>query len=89
MPKRLRGRANCRSAAKRSERGVSEPEQDQRIRLAAVEHVKQLGLSGSFSSEQLYAGFTVDGTRIPLTNPQRGIFKPAQSRRHCQLRGAI
>jgi putative restriction endonuclease len=59
---------------------MSEPEQDQRIRLGAVEHVKRLGLSGPFSSEDLYAGFTVDGTRIPLTNPQRGIFKPTQMR---------
>ena len=59
---------------------MAEPEQDQRIRLAAVEHVKRLGLSGPFSSEDLYAGFTVDGTRIPLTNPQRGIFKPTQMR---------
>lgn len=59
---------------------MPEPEQDQRIRLAAVEHVKQLGLSGTFSSDQLYAGFTVDGTRIPLTNPQRGIFKPVHMR---------
>lgn len=59
---------------------MAEPKQDQRIRLAAVEHVKRLGLSGPFSSDELYAGFTVDGTRIPLTNPQRGIFKPTQMR---------
>jgi putative restriction endonuclease len=59
---------------------MPESEHDQRIRLSAVEYVKRLGLSGPFSSADLYAGFVVDSTRIPLTNPQRGIFKPAQMR---------
>lgn len=59
---------------------MSEPHKDQRIRLAASAHVKNLELSGPFSSDDLYAGFEVDGVRIPLTNPQRGIFKPRQMR---------
>jgi putative restriction endonuclease len=32
------------------------------------------------SAEDLRAGFTVDGQRIPFINPQRGIFKPAVMR---------
>ena len=59
---------------------MPEPEQEQRIRLAAAEQAKRLGASGPFTSDELYAGFTVDGTRIPFTNQQRGIFKPAQMR---------
>lgn len=59
---------------------MSEPEQDRLIRLAAAEHAKRLSLSGPFSSDDLYAGFSFRGERIPLTNPQRGIFKPAQMR---------
>lgn len=59
---------------------MSEPEQDRLIRLAAAEHAKRLGVSGPFSSDELNAGFNFSGTRIPLTNPQRGIFKPAQMR---------
>lgn len=50
------------------------------MRLAAVEHVKRVGVSGVLSSEELRAGFVVDGTRIPLINPQRGIFKPKEMR---------
>lgn len=59
---------------------MSEPEEDRQIRLAAVQHVRSLNLSGPFTSDELYAGFVFDGRRIPLTNPQRGIFKPAHMR---------
>jgi putative restriction endonuclease len=53
---------------------------DHRLRLAAVEHVTRLGAGGAFTSDQLYAGFVVDGHRVALTNVQRGIFKPAAMR---------
>lgn len=59
---------------------MSEPADQQRIRLAAAEHVRRLGSGGSFSSAELNAGFIVDGIRYPLTNPQRGIFKPTSMR---------
>ena len=53
---------------------------DTRLRLAAVEHVKRVAVSGILTSEDLRAGFVVDGTRVPLINPQRGIFKPKEMR---------
>ncbi len=50
---------------------------DTRLRLAAAEHVQHLGAGGVLTADDLRAGFLVDGVRIPLINPQRGIFKPA------------
>jgi putative restriction endonuclease len=50
---------------------------DTRIRLAAVEHIKRVSAGGVVTAEELRAGFFVDGHRIPLINPQRGIFRPA------------
>jgi len=51
---------------------------DARLRLAAAEHVRRVGVSGVLTSNDLRAGFVVDGARIPLINPQRGIFKPKE-----------
>jgi len=56
---------------------MSEPIVDGAIRLAAVEHVRRISTDGVVTSEDLKAGFYVNGSRIPLINPQRGIFKPA------------
>ncbi len=51
------------------------------MRLRAFEHVQQLNeLHGQLTSKLLRAGFEFDGVRIPLINPQRGIFKPRQMR---------
>ena len=49
---------------------------DAHLRLAAAKHVKQLAVANSLTSEDLRAGFAFQGQRIPLVNPQRGIFKP-------------
>ncbi|MGR3399578.1 MAG: HNH endonuclease [Paracoccus sp. (in: a-proteobacteria)] len=47
------------------------------MRLAAFAHVRKLGiLHDVLTSEHLTAGFSFEGERIPLVNPQRGIFKP-------------
>lgn len=46
-------------------------------RLAAVDHLKRIASGGVITGNDLRAGFYVDGVRIPLINPQRGIFKPA------------
>ncbi len=54
---------------------------DHLLRLAAFEHVR--GLVASYprlTAAQMGAGFTFQGGRIPLINPQRGIFKPRQMR---------
>lgn len=52
---------------------------DQAIRAAAFAEVRRmLSVSGDLTSADLRAGFEFQGTRIPLINPQRGIFKPRQ-----------
>ena len=53
------------------------PDRDAALRLAAFDHVRRLtALHGELTSEHLSAGFRFEGERIPLVNPQRGIFKP-------------
>ena len=52
---------------------------DQALRIAAFREVRRLAdLNGNLTSRDLAAGFQFDGRRIPLINPQRGIFKPTQ-----------
>ena len=52
---------------------------DTLIRLAAFKHVHQLcETRPHLTSDDLRAGFMIEGERIPLINPQRGIFKPQQ-----------
>ena len=54
---------------------------DTRMRLRAFEHVQRLTeVHGQLTAKQLSAGFDFDGARIPLVNPQRGIFMPHQMR---------
>ena len=59
---------------------------DREIRTAAFIHVRRmLELRDPLTSEDLARGFLFRGERIPLVNPQRGIFKPQQMkyrRRH-------
>jgi putative restriction endonuclease len=62
-------------------------ELDQRMRSTAFRHVaQQQQLNGYVSAEALAAGFMFDGQRIPLINPQRGIFKPRQMQRLLSIR---
>lgn len=54
---------------------------DAGIRLAAFEHVRRLSeVYGHLSAAELRPGFVFEGERVPLINPQRGIFKPRQMR---------
>jgi putative restriction endonuclease len=54
---------------------------DTLLRLAAFEHVRRLNdAHGHLTANELKPGFMFDGERIPLMNPQRGIFKPRQMR---------
>ena len=54
-------------------------ELDQALRLAAFETLKKLvERKGELETADLLAGFQFGGNRIPLVNPQRGIFKPSQ-----------
>lgn len=49
---------------------------DSAMRLAAADHVRRVAVGDILSSQALRQGFLFDGERIPLVNPQRGIFKP-------------
>ena len=52
---------------------------DKEIRGAAFAEVRRLAsVSGDLTGADLRAGFAFQGERIPLVNPQRGIFKPRQ-----------
>jgi putative restriction endonuclease len=54
-------------------------DQDTRIRLAAFEHIRRLReLHDHLTATELRPGFLFEGERVPLINPQRGIFKPQQ-----------
>ncbi len=51
------------------------------MRMAAFEHVRRLSeLHDHLTANELRPGFIFEGRRIPLMNPQRGIFKPRQMR---------
>ena len=56
-------------------------EWDHCIRTAAFDHLRRLAaVHDHLTSDHLRAGFIFDGERIPLINPQRGIFKPQRMR---------
>jgi putative restriction endonuclease len=60
---------------------ISFDELDAQMRLAAFEHVRRLNeVHDHLTANELKPGFVFDGDRIPLINPQRGIFKPQQMR---------
>ena len=49
--------------------------------MAAFEHVRRLSEAhGHLTRDELAPGFMFEGKRIPLVNPQRGIFKPRRMR---------
>jgi len=54
---------------------------DRRLRTAAfIEVRRMLELRDPLTASDLARGFQFEGQRIPLINPQRGIFKPQQMR---------
>lgn len=56
-------------------------DRDARMRLAAFDHVRRLSdAHGHLTRHELAPGFMYEGERIPLVNPQRGIFKPRRMR---------
>lgn len=59
---------------------MAETASDALIRLAVVEHLKRLSANSTLTSDDLKVGFTFEGKRLPLINPQRGIFKPTSMR---------
>jgi putative restriction endonuclease len=60
---------------------MAKADRDMLLRIAAFEHVRRLGeIHDHLTASELKPGFVFDGERIPLINPQRGIFKPQQMR---------
>jgi putative restriction endonuclease len=55
-------------------------DQDAQLREAAFSHANRLATlrGGVLDAADLAGGFEFGGERIPLINPQRGIFKPRQ-----------
>jgi putative restriction endonuclease len=52
---------------------------DSAMRVCAFNHVRHLSeIYAHLTAKELSPGFNFNGTRIPLINPQRGIFKPQQ-----------
>lgn len=60
---------------------ITTKELDAAIRAAAFAQVRWLSeVRDHLTAGDLKPGFVFDGERIPLMNPQRGIFKPRQMR---------
>lgn len=60
---------------------------DEAIRLAAFRHVRLLQeTNDALTSDHLRAGFVFGGERVPLINPQRGIFKPQRMQHLLSIR---
>jgi putative restriction endonuclease len=58
---------------------MDEADRDTLLRLAAFDHVRRLAeVHDHLTATELKPGFVFAGERIPLINPQRGIFKPQQ-----------
>jgi len=62
-------------------------DRDHQLRLAGFQAVRALAaVRGELTAHDLKAGFEYEGERIPLVNPQRGIFKPQQMRHLLSIR---
>jgi len=60
---------------------ITADDRDTLMRMAAFEYVRRLAeVHDHLTASELKPGFVFGGERIPLINPQRGIFKPQQMR---------
>ncbi len=60
---------------------MTEGTRDTQMRIAAFKRVQDLQrVYGHLTASEFKPGFDFEGQRIPLVNPQRGIFKPKQMR---------
>lgn len=58
---------------------MADSDGDAQIRMAAFKHIRKLiEIHAHLTANELKPGFIFEGERIPLVNPQRGIFKPRQ-----------
>ncbi|MDE0096969.1 MAG: HNH endonuclease [Gammaproteobacteria bacterium] len=69
---------------------MSSADPDTLMRLAAFAQVRRLSkVHDHLTRKELSPGFNFNGERIPLVNPQRGIFKPRQMRYLLSIRTVI
>jgi putative restriction endonuclease len=54
--------------------------EDARARMLVAAHLRRLSNSATLTSADLLAGVDIDGQRLPVIDPGRGIFKPKQLR---------
>ena len=60
---------------------MADVDRDTPLRLAAFVHVRRLGETHEhLTAIKLKLGFVFEDERVPLMNPQHGIFKPRQMR---------
>jgi putative restriction endonuclease len=60
---------------------VDDNDRDALMRMAAFERVRRLNeVTDHLTATELAPGFVFEGERVPLINPQRGIFKPQRMR---------
>ena len=60
---------------------MSGTDRDTLMRMAAFEHIRRLGeVHDHLTTDEMKPGFVFADERVPLVNPQRGIFKPRQMR---------
>lgn len=59
---------------------------DTLMRESAVAHLERAGAQRVLTSQDLADGFIFRGERVPLVNPQRGIFKPATMKHLLSIR---
>ncbi|TNC12489.1 HNH endonuclease [Methylobacterium terricola] len=65
---------------------TADPLTDAAMRAAAVEQLRRRAVAGVLTSDDLAAGFAYAGERVPLINPQRGIFRPRVMRHLLSVR---
>lgn len=66
---------------------MANTDMDLLMRTVAFQHVRKLcEVHNDLSARELKPGFLFQGERIPLINPQRGIFKPQQMRSLLSIR---
>ena len=50
--------------------------EDAQVRMMVATHVRRLSDTATLTANDLLAGVEIDGTRLPIIDPGRGIFKP-------------
>jgi putative restriction endonuclease len=62
---------------------------DAMLRQAAIAAIERRASAGILTAQDLAEGFEYAGERVPLVNPQRGIFKPRQMQRLLSVKTVV